>query len=247
MRDAEILGRATELECQLAFTKLNIVISQPITPDSRYDYIADIDNKLYRIQCKTSMLEADERSITFKCRTTGRGANGNYQHSYSKDDIDFFYTYHNGISYLVPVEEASGSTKTLRFEAKENHPTISWAKDYELSSILKNRLNYSFDNLYLFEKRKRETAQELNHCIDCGVEISKTAIRCNACAYKKQQTVERPSREELKNMIRTIPFTAIGQQFGVSDNAIKKWCKVANLPSTKKDINSYSDEDWSKL
>ena len=48
-------------------------------------------------------------------------------------------------------------------------------------------------------------------------------------------------------MIRTIPFTAIGQQSGVSDNAIKKWCKVANLPSTKKDINSYSDEDWSKL
>ena len=50
MRDTEILGRTTELECQLAFTKLNIVISQPITPDSRYDYIADIDNKLYRIE-----------------------------------------------------------------------------------------------------------------------------------------------------------------------------------------------------
>ena len=26
MRDAEILGRTTEIECQLAFTKLNIVI-----------------------------------------------------------------------------------------------------------------------------------------------------------------------------------------------------------------------------
>lgn len=247
MRDAEILGRTTELECQLAFTKLNIVISQPITPDSRYDYIADINNQLYRIQCKTSILGQEEMSITFNCKTTGRGSSGNYQHSYTKDDIDFFYTCHNGISYLVPIEECGGSSKTLRFEAKENHSTISWAKDYELSNVLQNKMNYSFDNTYLFKERKRQSEQELNHCCDCGVIISKTATRCSACNSKRQQTVERPSREELKQMIRTIPFTAIGQQFGVSDNAIKKWCKIANLPSTKKDINSYSDQDWSKL
>ena len=142
MRDTEILGRTTELECQLAFTKLNIVISQPITPDSRYDYIADIDNKLYRIQCKTSILEADERSITFNCRTTGRGANGNYQHPYSKDDIDFFYTYHNGISYLVPVEECS-TEKRLRFIPPKNGQTkgITFAEEYELEKVVNKIIN----------------------------------------------------------------------------------------------------------
>lgn len=248
MRDTEILGRTTEIECQLAFTKLNIVVSQPITQDSRYDYIVDINNKLYRIQCKTAILNNDENSIIFGTKTTGRGANGNYQHSYSEDEIDYFYTFYNNISYLVPIREAkSGSSKTLRFKAKENHPNISWAKDYELSTVLKRDFDYEFNNDYLFINRKRVSEKELNHCIDCGVIITQNAIRCNACQNKNQQIVQRPNRKELKEMIRNIPFTKIGQQYGVNDNAIRKWCKADNLPSTKTDINKYSDKEWEEL
>jgi hypothetical protein len=247
MRDSEILGRTTELECQLAFTELNIVISQPITPDSKYDYIADINNRLYRIQCKTSILSEDENSITFRCVTTGRGTNGNYSHKYSKEDIDFFYTYYNGISYLIPVEEVKSSTKILRFDAEIKLPNISWAKDYELKFYLKNKLNYEFDNAYLFEERKRKTEKELNHCIDCGAIISATALRCNVCDHKSQQKAKRPNRKELKDMIRQMSFTAIGEKYKVCDNTIRKWCKSMNLPSKRTNIVQISDSDWSKL
>lgn len=41
-----------------------------------------------------------------------------------------------------------------------------------------------------------------------------------------------------------MPFTRIGEKFGVSNKAITKWCVSENLPSRKKDINSYSDEEW---
>ena len=37
-----------------------------------------------------------------------------------------------------------------------------------------------------------------------------------------------------------MPFTKIGQQFGVSDNSIRKWCDAENLPRKVKDIKSYS-------
>ena len=52
------------------------------------------------------------------------------------------------------------------------------------------------------------------------------------------------TREELKKKIRTQSFCAIGREFNVSDRAISKRCKVLNLPSTKKEINSYSDKEW---
>ena len=45
-------------------------------------------------------------------------------------------------------------------------------------------------------------------------------------------------------MIRTLPFTKIGEKYGVSDNAVRKWCKSRNLPYKKTDIKNYSDEEW---
>ena len=83
-------------------------------------------------------------------------------------------------------------------------------------------------------------------CKECNKEItsqSKSGL-CQECYNKSKRVCERPSREELKNLIRTIPFTRIGEKFGVSDKAITKWCVSENLPSRKKDINSYSDEEW---
>lgn len=48
-------------------------------------------------------------------------------------------------------------------------------------------------------------------------------------------------------MIRTIPFVKIAERYGVSDKSIVKWCKAENLPSKKKDINSFSDSEWEKI
>ena len=37
-------------------------------------------------------------------------------------------------------------------------------------------------------------------------------------------------------MIKTESFTSIAKKFGVSDNAIRKWCDRYNLPRTKREI-----------
>lgn len=83
-------------------------------------------------------------------------------------------------------------------------------------------------------------------CKKCGKIISahtKTQ-QCPDCYNLSSRTVERPDREQLKDMIRSTPFTTIAAQFGVTDNAIRKWCDQYNLPRKKSDIKNYSDQEW---
>ena len=88
-----------------------------------------------------------------------------------------------------------------------------------------------------------------NYCLDCGIEITKGAKRCLSCASIAQQTLERPSREELKHLIRTNSFLAISRMYDnkITDNGIRRWCDAYGLPRTKKEIKTYSDEEWAAI
>lgn len=108
-----------------------------------------------------------------------------------------------------------------------------------------------FDKDREYPLRKKFTQnQEKNKCIDCGKEVYRNSIRCKQCENKARviPLEEMPiNRDELKKLIRIKPFTQIGAEFGVSDNAVRKWCIKFNLPKTKKEINSYTDEEWEKI
>lgn len=89
-------------------------------------------------------------------------------------------------------------------------------------------------------------------CPDCGKEVSKKGCRCLSCAtkinnFKMRKVKDRPSREQLKEEIRTNSFCSIGKKYGVSDNTIRKWCKSYNLPSSKITVDLYSDSQWEKI
>lgn len=98
-------------------------------------------------------------------------------------------------------------------------------------------------------KKMRVSEKNTKHyyCADCGKEIWRGATRCQECASKQQQKVERPSREELKDLIRNNTMVYLGQHFGVTDNTIRKWCKNYKLPYSSLEIKKYSDEEWKTI
>lgn len=56
-----------------------------------------------------------------------------------------------------------------------------------------------------------------------------------------------PSRDVLKQKIRTMSFMAIGKEYGVRDNSVRKWCDAYGLPRKSSEIKSISDEEWEKI
>lgn len=74
-------------------------------------------------------------------------------------------------------------------------------------------------------------------CIDCGIKVTKAAIRCPECSHKHNRVIDRPTKEELLQILidNKGNFCAVGRIFNVTDTAIRKWCKNYGLPFKSKD------------
>lgn len=255
MNYTQSIGNLNELACLAKFIELGYECSIPYGNGAKYDFIADINGELLKIQCKSASVvkkKNGELDDAIQIYTVAQTTNTQKttRHTYDKTQIDYFATSYQGKVYLIPVEECS-TAKTLRFSPPSNNqPNYNRAEDYEIEK----RISYSEDLLKSKEEYKNRILQmkkEVEHlyCKECGKEITSHSDSglCNNCWAKAQRKVERPSRKELKEMIRNKPFVRIAEEFGVSDKAIVKWCVAEGLPSKKKDINNYSDEEWSKV
>lgn len=83
--------------------------------------------------------------------------------------------------------------------------------------------------------------KEKKYCPDCGKEIDRKSSHCRSCAAKHraandEKKSKRPSKEILLEEIKVNSFVELGKKYGVTESAIRKWCKKYNLPFRRRDI-----------
>lgn len=127
-------------------------------------------------------------------------------------------------------------------------PLIDLANSYNISRRTIYRINQGEvwkDENRSYPLREKPIPNHVGawYCIDCGKEISAGSTRCVECMVKSQYTVERPDKSQLALEIVELGFEGVGRKYGVSGNAIKKWCVQYGLPKLKKDIIQWVQEN----
>ena len=134
---SHFIGEITEQQVALEFLKLGYLVSKPLVQSSRYDFIVDINHKLYKIQVKTGTLK-ENAYIEFATSTSHTNTKGTTNLTYSENDVDFFATMYNGECYLVSIQDCGKRAQRLRIIPTKNGQTkgITFAKDYHLKDVI---------------------------------------------------------------------------------------------------------------
>ena len=75
-----------------------------------------------------------------------------------------------------------------------------------------------------------ESLKSTGKCPTCNVEVFGTKYCCLKCVKEDKRKVKnRPSKTKLMKMIEETSYSAVGREYGVSDNAVRKWAKSYHL------------------
>lgn len=138
MLNTHFQGKTTELQVATAFINKGYQVSQPLVTDSRYDFIVDINNKLYRIQVKTSKEKENGAYIEFATSTSHTNTQRTINHSYTNKEIDYFATIYQNQCYLINVDECGARAQRLRITPPKNgnQHGSKFLKNYTLEKFL---------------------------------------------------------------------------------------------------------------
>jgi hypothetical protein len=100
-----------------------------------------------------------------------------------------------------------------------------------LSKIDHGKLHRWMDSKIIVDKP--ETQPIIVECAHCKAKfkrLNKDSKYCsNECAHYASRKVVRPTAEQLAKLIWQYPMTQLGAMHGVSDKAVKKWCKAYGI------------------
>lgn len=80
-----------------------------------------------------------------------------------------------------------------------------------------------------FDYKNYIKPKKIKLCDDCKCEINLTSKRCEPCSKINSRKVNRPSKEELHELIWKNPLMKLALKFGITDSSIRNWCRYYDL------------------
>lgn len=96
-----------------------------------------------------------------------------------------------------------------------------WRKD-NVNYPIRDGLNVLANKRTIYSKKK---------CFNCGKDIDKKSKHslCKDC-YNQQLSKNIPDKDTLLNLLSKNSFVSVGKIYGVTGNAVRKWCDKYNIP-----------------
>jgi prevent-host-death family protein len=140
MHDTNHKGNVAEAAIAAEATKLGIPVLKPLVEHTRYDLVFEVDDSLFRIQCKWAPLREDVVVVNLMsaCYTSG---GRQIRRPYTAAEIDAVAVYCQALDecYLVTAEMFDGRRGLhLRVGPPRNGQLaqLNWAADYRLSGAV---------------------------------------------------------------------------------------------------------------
>lgn len=117
------IGNITTLKVITKFSELGYNILIPFGDNTKYDFVVEKENKFTKIQCKTSRLSRNKKSINFNTSVAATNCSGSRIKHYSENDVDYFATVWNNVVYVIPAKLVltHRRTFTLVFEKDKDN------------------------------------------------------------------------------------------------------------------------------
>lgn len=141
----------------------------------------------------------------------------------------------DGSQHLLPErKEADNKKDTLLKELgwkvvriSENTVKTNWDMiDNVLSEVINSDIQFTRVGIIRAPKKRQKVQRD-----ESGLSEKQKKYH-----IEQRKVKQRPDKDTLLNLIKTLPFTQIGKMYNVTDNTIRKWCKAVGLPYTKQEI-----------
>lgn len=207
-----------------------------------------IENFLFEIieECDSSILDEREKYwITFydsyrmgyNCTYGGQGIQC-FSIKLSNEDVEKIY------QLLLDFEFTQNEIATRFNVSYQTISDINRGKSRKIEGYDFPLRNHNIQHEQCLQKERDKKPKILSKteyfCIQCGAPISKNLTGlCIDCYNLSQRKTKRPDKITLAKEICETSFCAVGRKYGVSDNAIRKWCKSYGLPTKKSELKQW--------